>query len=120
MISIFFKILFSLTTISGCLYSINTFGFSIVLIGVIICCIAILASTFIRALRSTAKMLGLVIAIMSLFCFILLMLAGMTGGSFNLSASNQVLAAFLLFIVLFGLTSFFWSVPKKGETTLIP
>ncbi len=39
----------------------------------------------------------------------LLMLAGTIGGSFNLSSSNQVIAALLGGMSLFGLTAFFWT-----------
>ena len=57
-----------------------------------------------------------VVGVLSVLAFVLLMLAGTIGGSFNLSSSNQVIAALLGGMSLFGLTAFFWSVKRHVST----
>jgi len=111
MVSNLFKILLSITTASGCIYSMQVFGSNTVLLAVLAAPAVILTSIFYSPLQALAKALGSGIGVLSLLALILLLLAGTTGGSFNLSSSNEVIAIFLVFTTLFGLTSFFWPAP---------
>lgn len=116
MISHFFKLLLSLTTSAGCIYSIQTFGLNYGLVAVLIVALIIFISIFYPAINLLAKILGNGISVISALALALLLLAGTIGGSFHLSPSNEVISIFLLFISLFGLTSFFWSVPLDEST----
>ena len=116
MLSNFLKVCFFVISVFGCIYCINTFGYNIALVGVMVCSSIIFISIFIDRLKGLAKILGSMLGVASLLSLGLLLLAGNMGGSFSLSPSNEVLANFLFFIALFGFTSFFWSVTNSENT----
>ena len=115
MISAFFKILLSFTTISGCMYCMHVFGLNYVLLGTIATSFVILASVAYTGLRLIAKNLGIAIGVISCISLALLLLAANMGGSFSLSPSNEIIVVFLVFASLFGLSAFLWSVPTSGN-----
>lgn len=116
MISNLFKILLSLTTVSGCFYSIQVFGFNYGLLAALVVSFVIILSIFYHPIKELGKVLGNGICIISFLALAVLLLAGTIGGSFNLSPSNEIVAMFLFFTSLIGLTSFFWSVPSNENT----
>lgn len=116
MISSLFKILLTLTTVSGCFYSMQVFGFNYALLVVLAISFVILLSVFYHPVKALANILGKGICIVSFLALALLLLSGTMGGSFHLSPSNEIIAIFLLFISLFGSTSFYWSVPPNEST----
>lgn len=111
MISALLKILLSFTVISACFYSIQVFGFNFILLGMIVVALVILASIAIVSLRLIAKIFGIGIGILSSIALALLFLAATTGGSFNLSASNEIIAFSLALTSLLGFSAFLWSAP---------
>ena len=50
--------------------------------------------------------------VLSMLVLLLLLIAGTTGGSFNLSESNEVFWVLLLILSIFGLSAFFWEIHK--------
>lgn len=116
MISSLFKILLTLTTVAGCFYSMQVFGFNYALLVVIAISFVILLSIFYHPAKELANILGNLICIVSFLALALLLLAGTIGGSFHLSPSNEIIVIFLFLISLFGSTSFFWSVPSNEST----
>jgi hypothetical protein len=93
----------------------HVFGFNYVIVAVLVIPFVILFSVFYARIGFLAKSLGKGIGLISFIALALLLLAGTTGGSFNLSDSNETIAFFLFAISLFGLTSFFWAVPSNEK-----
>ena len=93
-----------------CLYGLNLFGPSfwptlmLALSGVLI------ASAFVPALEDVASAIARFVGVLALVAFGLLMLAGTTGGSFRLSASNEIVAFALLTVGALGCAFFAVSV----------
>lgn len=108
MITNVFKLLLALTSVGMFFYSGSVFGLSSGHLLLLLLAALIVASIFYRPLNTLVAHLCKVVGVLSLLALLLLMLAGTTGGSFNLSSSNQVIAVLLGGMSLFGFTAFFW------------
>ncbi len=101
-----------------CLYGLNVFGpgfwptLMLALSGVIV------ASAFVPALQDIASAIGRFVGVLALVAFGLLMLAGTTGGSFRLSASNEIVAFALLTVAALGCA--FFAVKADADTVDTP
>lgn len=115
MVSGFFKILLSLVTCSGCIFCSSAFGLNLGLIWVMAATLLILVSAFVKLLYFIGRVLGIGLCILSLVSFALLMLAGFIGGAFHLSPSNVTLAYYLFFIMIVGISAFFWPTVSGDE-----
>lgn len=89
-----------------CLYSMNTFGFSLWFPAFMLLSIVLVASIFIPGLRLLAWAAGCLVGVCSLLGLALLLLAGTIGGEFNLSESNELVALGLVIISLLGCSLF--------------
>lgn len=110
------KMLLAINCLGMFFYSVSVFGFSAGLLLLPVFSALIVLSVFYKSLSLAVTNLCKGVGILSLIAFLLLMLAGTIGGSFHLSPSNQVIAALLVGMALFGLSSLFWSVKSHART----
>ena len=108
MITNILKVFLATTSIGMFFYSGSVFAFSVGHLFLLVLAMLIVLSIFYIPLTILVTNLCKVVGVLSVLAFVLLMLAGTIGGSFNLSSSNQVIAALLGGMSLFGLTAFFW------------
>ena len=107
------KWLFAASAIMTSLFSINVFGegiWSFVFLGI---AMVVVLSLWIRQLIPLGVLLARIAGVLSVMALGLLMLAATTGGSFNLSESNQQFALMLVMMSVFGLSAFAW--PGLGK-----
>lgn len=116
MITNLLKIILALLCISMFFYCASVFDFSAGLLIFPAFALFVIVSIFYNKIAFAATILCRIIGIISVLSFLLLMLAGTVGGSFNLSPSNQVVAALLFSMSILGLSSFFWSSNGKKST----
>ncbi|XOV87936.1 MAG: hypothetical protein ACFHX7_23760 [Pseudomonadota bacterium] len=114
MIFAILKFLLALLGFSLFFYINSVFGWSVALLVFPAFSILVLLSMFYKSLSTAATILCRVAGVIATLVFLLLMLAGTTGGSFHLSPSNEVVAALLAGTALLGL-AFFLS-PSSGNT----
>ena len=110
------KWMFVASTIMTSLFSMQVFGtglWSFVFLGI---AIVVVLSIWIKKLIPLGVLLARIAGVLSVLALGLLMLAATTGGSFNLSESNQQFAMMLVLLSVFGLSAFAWpgmGVKKK-------
>ena len=115
------KILFVAAAGAASIYSMSIFGpglWSWVFGGI---ALAILFSIFVASLDPVAIVLGKISGILSGLALTLLLIAATTGGSFNMSESNEVFAYMLGILSVFGISAFFWDnrAFKKSPDTSV-
>ena len=110
------KILLGIVTLGACAYSATTFGIGLWSVVFAIFGLFLFTSPFVPALENTATVVGRIVAVLSLFAFLLLLLASTIGGSSHMSESNQVIAFFLFIMAFFGFGLFLVRLRKPSAS----
>lgn len=100
------KVILSATAIAICAYGILEFGPSIWPLLFLVLGVFILVSLFVPRFHLPALIIGRIMGVLSLLALALLMLAATTGGSFRLSASNELIAVALAIMSFAGCALF--------------
>jgi len=101
------KVLLSTVTVAACFYSTSILGVGLWSIAFIFLSLLLLSSIFIHKLNLLSRIVARFMGISSLLAFALLMLASTIGGSFKMSASNEIIAIYLAGIAFLGCCFFF-------------
>ncbi len=113
MLTQLFKLLFSISATATSLFSIDIFGpglWSLLFLGI---ALVVALSVFFRILHTTAVYISRISGVLVSVALILLLIAATTGGSFNMSESNEFFGFMLALLAFFGLSAFFWPVEPE-------
>jgi hypothetical protein len=112
----FLKIIFVGATIAATITSMSEFGPGIWSEAFHVVAVVVLISVFFKILDPVAIILGRVSEILAGLMLGLLLTAATIGGSFNMSDNNVVLAMLLTFMIISGLSAFFWDNRQNIDT----